>query len=64
MSDPKTTTPKPPPADIKIEVVNPRYEGATLAMVGRALLRSPPKSKAKDRGQPDRFEPAPGGWLK
>ena len=41
-----------------VEVLNPRYGGATPEMVGRALLQRPPKDektadKAKDGDQPD-----------
>lgn len=39
-----TKDPKPPPADIEIDVVNPRYEGATPDMVVRALLRRPKRA--------------------
>ena len=40
----KTKQPKPP----EPEVLNPRYEGATPAMVARALLRVKPKDEAED----------------
>ena len=43
--DPKLPAPKPPPAEIEIDVVNPRYEGATPEMVGRLLLQRPPKDE-------------------
>ena len=38
-----TKSPKPEPAEIAVDVVNPAYEGATIEMVGKALLRRPPK---------------------
>ena len=44
---------KPKPADIKIEVVNPRYEGATPLMVAKALLQRPKKAAQTDDGEPD-----------
>ena len=43
-----TKSSKPPtpkhPKDIEIEVVNPRYEGATFEMVVKAMLQRPKKS--------------------
>ena len=48
-----TKSPKPP-KDIKIDVKNPRYEGATPLMVAKALLRRPPKDKkSSDKAEPD-----------
>ena len=44
----KPSAPKPP-KDIKIEVVNPRYEGATFEMVVKAMLQRPRKG-----GKPNR----------
>ena len=48
-----TKSPKPP-KDFKIDVKNPRYEGATPLMVAKALLQRPPKGeKASDQtGEP------------
>ena len=56
----KPSAPKPP-KDIKIEVVNPRYEGATFEMVVKAMLQRPRKSdqKGDDDEAPD--EPESGG---
>ncbi|MDE0703946.1 MAG: hypothetical protein OXH59_09505 [Rhodospirillaceae bacterium] len=39
-----TDKPKPPP---KVEVLNPRYAGATPGMVARALMRQKPKGGGK-----------------
>ena len=40
-----------PPAPIKVDVVNPRNEGATIEMVVKAMLQRPPKEKkAKGEG--------------
>ena len=36
------------PKDIEIEVVNPRYEGATPLMVAKALWTHPGKVEAPD----------------
>ena len=44
--------PKPPPADIKIDVVNPRYVGSTFEMVARALLRRPGKDRKLSDDEP------------
>ena len=53
--DPKTPAPKlPPPADIEVDVVNPRYEGATIEMVVKAMLQRPKKPEPPD-------EPESGG---
>ena len=44
-TDSKPTAPKAPkPKDIEIEVVNPRYEGATFEMVVKAMLQRPKKA--------------------
>ena len=44
-TDSKPTAPKAPKhKDIEIEVVNPRYEGATIEMVVKAMLRRPKKA--------------------
>ena len=51
-----TAPPKPPapktPNDIEIDVVNPRYEGATLATVAKALLQRPKKAAQTDNDEP------------
>ena len=48
--------PKPPPADIKVDVVNPRYEGATFEMVVKAMLQRPEKAdQSGDGDPPDRY---------
>ena len=52
---PKPPTPKPP-KDIEIEVVNPRYEGATFEMVVKAMLQRPKKV-----GKPNRKDGTEGG---
>ena len=48
-----TKTSKPPapkpPKDIKVDVKNPRYEGATFEMVVKAMLQRPPKDKKADK---------------
>ena len=48
-TDTKSNDQKPPVADIEVEVVNPRYEGATPEMLGRALLQRPQKDEADER---------------
>ena len=48
----KPSAPKPPKA-IKIEVVNPRYEGATFEMVVKAMLQRPPKEKKAKGEEPE-----------
>ena len=45
---------KPKPAEIKVDVVNPRYEGATVEMVVKAMLRRPKRPEPPD-------EPESGG---
>ena len=59
---PSTAKPKPEsapkPAAIPVDVANSAYEGATMEMVGRALLQRPPKDKetagkTKDEDQSD-----------
>ena len=44
--------PTPLPTDIEIDVVNPRYEGATFEMVVKAMLRRPRKSDQGGDGDP------------
>ena len=48
-----TERPKP-----EIEVINPRYAGATPEMVALALLRSPKGTKREDRDDQGGSEPA------
>ena len=43
---------KPKPAYMDIEVVNPRYEGATFEMVVDALLQRPRKRPDQDDDEP------------
>ena len=40
------------PAYMDIEVVNPRYEGATFEMVVKAMLRRPRKADQEGDGEP------------
>ena len=47
--DPTPPVPKPP-TPIKIDVVNPRYEGATFEIVVKAMLQRPKKDKKADKG--------------
>ena len=49
---PKTPAPKPP-EDIKVDVKNPRYEGATFEMVVKAMLQRPPKEKKAKGEEPE-----------
>ena len=53
-------SPKPPaskpPKDIKVDVKNPRYEGATFEMVVKAMLQRPRKG-----GNPNRKDDPGGG---
>ncbi len=44
--------PTPLPTDIKVDVINPRYEGATIEMVAKAMLQRPKKS-GKPSGKDD-----------
>ena len=52
-----TKSPKPPaskpPKDIKVDVKNPRYEGATFEMVVKAMLQRPPKEKKAKGEEPE-----------
>ena len=43
---------KPKPAETKIDVVNPRYEGATVEMVVKAMLQRPRKDDDKGITKP------------
>ena len=56
---PKTSAPNTP-KNIEIEVVNPRYEGATFEMVVNAMLQRPRKSDQEGDGEPP-DEPDQGG---
>ena len=57
--DTKPPAPKPP-KNIKVDVRNPRYEGATFEMVVKAMLQRPRKSDQEGDGEtPD--EPDSGG---
>ena len=47
-TEPKTPAPKRP-TPIKVDVVNPRYEGATIKMMGKVLLQRPPKDNKTKR---------------
>ena len=42
-----------PPKDIKVDVKNPRYEGATIEMVAKAMLQRPRKAAEKPREKDD-----------
>ena len=48
-----TSKDKPKPADLKIEVVNPNYEGATFEMVVKAMLQRPRKEKKAKGEEPE-----------
>ena len=48
---PKPPAPKPP-KNIKVGVINPRYEGATFEMVVKAMLQRPKKADQKDNDEP------------
>ena len=53
-TNPKTPAPKRRPDGREVEVLNPRYEGATFEMVVKALLQRPRKAeKAEDEEQSD-----------
>ena len=41
-----------PPKNIKVDVINPRYKGATIEMVADALLQRPRKRPDPDDGEP------------
>ena len=49
---PKNNTPKPP-KDIKVDVKNLRYEGATFEMVVKAMLQRPRKEKKAKGEEPE-----------
>ena len=48
----KTPAPKRRPDGREVEVLNPRYEGATVEMVVKAMLQRPKKS-GKPSGKDD-----------
>ena len=50
--DPKPPVPKPP-TPIKADVKNPRYEGATIETVVKAMLQRPPKKKKAKGEEPE-----------
>ena len=56
--DPRTPAPELP-KPIKVDVINPRYEGATFEMVVKAMLQRPRKADQKDNDEPP-DEPDPG----
>ena len=48
-----TEKPAPkPPKNIKVDVINPRYEGATFEMVVKAMLQRPRKRPDQDDDEP------------
>ena len=47
----KSPAPKTP-KDIEVDVKNPRYEGATIEMVVKAMLQRPRKSDQDGDGEP------------
>ena len=49
--DPRTPAPKLP-KPIKVDVINPRYEGATFEMVVKAMLQRPRKRPDQDEDEP------------
>ena len=49
--DPKTPAPETP-TPIKVDVINPRYEGATFEMVVKAMLQRPRKRPDQDDDEP------------
>ena len=57
--DTKLLSPKPP-KNIKVDVKNPRYEGATFEMVVKAMLQRPRRSDQEGDGDPS-DEPDSGG---
>ena len=48
----KTPAPKRRPDGREVEVLNPRYEGATVEMVVKAMLQRPRKSDQDGDGEP------------
>ena len=51
-TNPKTPAPKRRPDGREVEVLNPRYEGATVEMVVKAMLQRPRKSDQDGDGEP------------
>ena len=47
----KSSAPRPP-KNIKVDVINPNYEGATFEMVVKAMLQRPRKSDQEGDGEP------------
>ena len=47
-----TKAPKPP-KDIPVDVKNPRYEGATIELVVKAMLRRPKKTEKRSGKKQD-----------
>ena len=45
----KSSAPRPP-KNIKVDVINPNYEGATFEMVVKAMLQRPRKSDQEGDG--------------
>ena len=52
------------PADIEVEVLNPRYEGATIGMVVKAMLRRPRKADQEGDGKQSRSARTSEGTLR
>ena len=48
----KSSAPRPP-KNIKVDVINPNYEGATFEMVVKAMLQRPPKEKKAKGEEPE-----------
>ena len=51
-TNPKAPAPKRRPDGREVEVLNPRYEGATVEMVVKAMLQRPRKSGQEGDGEP------------
>ena len=52
-------TDKPKPTLAPVQVLNPRYAGATPEMVGKALLKHPPKPATRQKRKPPAARQAP-----
>ena len=50
-----------PPKSIKVDVKNPRYEGATFEMVVKAMLQRPKKADQPEGDGEPPDEPESGG---
>ena len=59
-TNPKTPAPKRRPDGREVEVLNPRYEGATVEMVVKALLQRPRNADQESEGKPPEGS-KPGG---